>query len=528
MRIAPAVSPGYFRKRHLLTFAVLTIGAVSAYGFAHYVIYDDLVGLAYVGLCVAGAAAVPIVLNNWRNGIYLFFIWLPFEDFARKSLSNNMVIFFAKDFLLLTVLISFLAAFRRKQVTIFRPPFAIPLLIFVWYGATQIFNPGSTSLWYGLMGFKLFFYYVPLVFLGYALLNSEAELRRFFSVSMMLAIVVILLGITQSILGSSFINPPTEAVDLRGMDTLYRVSPISRAVAYRPNAVFVSPGRYANFIQVAWLLVLGFSCYLLLRSKQGRLLAFIAVPVTAAGAFLTASRGSFLWGLMNALVTSFAFIWGAPWREGEARLAFRSVQRVALGIAIGLAILFYAFPDALMSRLAVYKETLTPGTNTSELSHRGWEYPVRNFLGAFDGPRWLYGYGIGTSSNGVQYVSRIFNVRPPGVGVESGFGTLVLEMGIGGLALWLLMSGAILVSSGRVVKKLKGSPWFPIGFVIFWYAFFLLGPETFGGMAAYEDFLLNAYFWLLLGILFRLPSLALSPQFAPGTLGSQPVAYGNR
>jgi H+/Cl- antiporter ClcA len=90
----------------------------------------------------------------------------------------------------------------------------------------------------------------------------------------------------------------------------------------------------------------------------------------------------------------------------------------------------------------------------------------------------------------------------------------VVEMGIGGLILWFVMTTAILFSAWRVVKKLKGSPWFPLGFVILWYSFFLLLPATFGGMVAYEDFLLNAYFWLLLGILFRLPTLALSPQFA--------------
>ncbi|MGC2466041.1 MAG: hypothetical protein WA517_12660, partial [Candidatus Acidiferrum sp.] len=139
---------------------------------------------------------------------------------------------------------------------------------------------------------------------------------------------------------------------------------------------------------------------------------------------------------------------------------------------------------------------------------------VENFLGAFNYERWPYGYGIGTSALGAQYVSRIFNVKPVGAGVESGFGTLVVEMGIGGLILWIIMSVAILFSAWKVVKKLRGSPWFPLGFVIFWYAFFLLGPFTFGGMDAYEDFLLNAYFWLLLGMLFRLPTLALSPQFA--------------
>jgi hypothetical protein len=97
---------------------------------------------------------------------------------------------------------------------------------------------------------------------------------------------------------------------------------------------------------------------------------------------------------------------------------------------------------------------------------------------------------------------------------ESGFGTLVVEMGIGGLILWLVMSFAILISAWRVVRKLKGSPWFPLAFMFFLYAGILLIPMTFTGMQGYEDFVVNAFFWLLLGILFRLPTLAVSAQFA--------------
>jgi hypothetical protein len=176
--------------------------------------------------------------------------------------------------------------------------------------------------------------------------------------------------------------------------------------------------------------------------------------------------------------------------------------------------LLFVFPDALLARLAIYSETLTPGSSASELQSRTWDYPLRNFLGAFNYDRWPYGYGIGTSALGVQYVARIFHAAPVGVGVESGFGALVVEMGIGGLVLWLIMSVAILVSAWKVVKGLKGSPWFPIAFAIFLYAFILLLPMTFTSMVAYEDFVINAYFWLLLGVLFRLPSLALSSQFS--------------
>src|SRR5580658_1005056 len=360
MRIASALSSGQLRRRPLGVFALLVVGAFAAYETAQYVINDDMTGLAYAVLCLLGGAIVVAILNSWRNGVYLFLAWLLFEDFARKFLGNNMAIYFAKDFLVLVVYISFFTAFRRKEVSIFRPPFLMPLLIFIWFGVMQVFNPASTSIWYGLMGFKMFFYYVPLVVIGYALLNSEAELRRFFTVNLVLVLVIVSLGIAQSIIGPSFLNPAVQAEDLRLLSGLYRVSPITGLIAYRPTSVFVSAGRYANFIMVAWILVLGFSGYLLLRHRRGRALAFITIPITAAGAFLTSSRGSFMWGIINAAATSIAFIWGAPWRQGEVRRVFRSVQRVAIGIVLGMVLLFFAYPQALQSRLAIYKETLMP------------------------------------------------------------------------------------------------------------------------------------------------------------------------
>jgi hypothetical protein len=514
MRIASSLISGHFGRRQLLVFGILVVGAFAAYEMAQYVINDDMNGLAYAGLCIAGGAIVIAILNNWRNGVYFFLAWLLFEDFARKFLGNNMAIYFAKDFFALVVYISFFIAFRRKEVPFFRPPFLMPLMIFIWFGVLQMFNPASTSIWYGLMGVKIFYYYVPMIFIGYALLNSEAELRRFFTINLALAVVVISLGIAQSVIGPSFLNPAIQAEDLRLLSSTYRISLTTGQAAYRPTSVFVSGGRYADFVMVAWLLVLGFSGYLLLRHRRGRNFAFIMVAVTAAGAFLTASRGTFMWAIINAVTTSAAFVWGAPWRQGEALRAFRGIQRAGLGIALGIVLVFIAFPDALLSRAAIYQEALSPNSSANELTHRGWTYPLDNFLGAFSYERWPYGYGIGTTGLGGQYVARIFKVKPVGVGVESGFGALVLEMGIGGLILWVVMSVAILFSAWMVVKKLKGSPWFPLGFVIFWYAFIIFFPATFAGIQPYEDFLLNAYLWLLLGVLFRLPSLGLSAQFA--------------
>jgi hypothetical protein len=513
-----------FRKL-LFAGGFLLAAAACAVQFSEYVLNDDLAGLAYVGLICIAATFVVAILNNWRQGVYFFFVWLVFEDFARKFLGNNMMIYFAKDVLVSIVYLSYFIALRRKTVPAFRPPFLVPMLLFVWFGIMQVFNPSSTTLVYGVLGVKLFFSYIPLMFLGYALFDSETDLRKFFRTNSVLVLIIAGLGVAQSILGPSFLNPSRPADEIRALSTLYRVSPVTGAIAYRATSVFVSAGRYTNFLLVFWIIVLAFSGYLLLRHRKGRIVTFVSLAVLYAAIILSGSRGVFMWSAGATLVMAVAFIYGAPWRQREVLRVFRSIQRVGLAIALAVVALFFIFPEALLSRVAIYSETLTPGAATSELQYRTWDYPVRNFLGAFNYDRWPYGFGIGTSSLGVQYVAKIFHETPMGVGVESGFGTLIVEMGIGGLILWLIMSGAIIVSSWRVVKKLKGSPWFPIGFCIFLFTALLLLPMTFASMVMYQDFLVNAYFWLLLGILFRLPSLALSAQFAnlPAPQRYQPV-----
>ena len=525
MNLRAAIFPQQNARKPLLALAFVLFAGYAAYKAANFVIDDDLQGLTMVGLAFAAGACVVAMLNNWRNGLYFFLGWLLFEDLFRKFLGNNMLIYFAKDLLVLVVYASFYRAVRRRKEPTFRPPFLVPLLLFVWFGAIQIFNPGSTSSWYGPLGFRVYFLYVPLLFVGYALLDSEKQLRKFFTVNIALGLLIVCLGITQAILGHTFLNPQTLDVSIESSASLYRVSPITGALVYRPSATFVSHGRYADFLQVMWLLVLGFSGYLLLRHRQGRRLAFVALAVTTAGAFLSGSRGIFLWTFIDAAVVVAAFLWGAPWKQQEVARVLRTLQRMALGMVLAVVVLFLVFPDALNSRLALYSETLSPNSVASDLGRRTWDYPIQNFLGAFDNPRWPYGYGIGTGSLGSQYVARFFKAPPIGVGVESGFGTLVLEMGIGGLILWIVMAGAIVLSAWRVVLKLRGSPWFPLGFVIFWYAVVLLFLSMIAGMQAYQDFLMNAYLWLLLGILFRLPGLGLAAQQAAA---EQAVTPGRR
>jgi hypothetical protein len=475
----------------------------AAYKAAGAIIADDIDSLAYAALLFVGGAVVIAILNDWRRGLYLLVAWILFEDFVRKYLGNNMAIYFAKDALAIILYLSFFRARLAKRVEKFRVPFRIPLLLFFWFGLLQVFNPATTSIYYGILGMKIYFLYVPLIYVGYALLESEEDLRRFFSFTCALILIVAALGLAQSIIGPTFLNPPRLQEDIRYLSTLYRTAPISGLVAYRPTSVFVSAGRFQDFLMVAWLISLGFAGYLLLRSRRGRTLAFTTVGVIAAASLMSASRGVFMWNTGTTLVVAAGFLWGAPWRQREVLRVLRAIQRTALLIGIGIILLLTLFPEELGSRMAIYSETLMPNSPASELVHRTQTYPLKQLGYAFEDPRWPYGYGIGTCSLGWQYVTRIMRATPMNVGVESGFGNLLLELGIVGLILWIVLGFAIAISAWKVVKELRGTPWFPLAFAICLYAILLLFPMMFVGNSAYQDFVLNAYLWLLLGILHR-------------------------
>jgi hypothetical protein len=510
MRVTGALPVTRGTKSPHLSLGLLVIGLYAAYRAANAILANDLTDLAYAAIIFAGGAVVVSILNNWRRGLYLLVAWILFEDLFRKYLGNNMAIYFAKDFLALVLYLSFFRARMAKKIEKFQVPFRVPLMIFFWFCLIQMFNPASTSIYYGILGMKVDFVYVPLLYVGYSFVESEEDLRRFFSFVCVLLIIVASLGLAQSIIGPTFLNPRTLQEDIRELSTTYRAAPISGLLAYRPSSVFVSAGRFQDFLIVSWLITLGFGGYLLLRTKRSRTLAFSTIGVVAAASIMSASRGVFMWNAGTTLVIIMGFLWGAPWRQREAIRVLRAIQRTTLLIGLGLILLLTTFPKELGSRMAIYSETLMPDSPASELVNRTQTYPLKQLGYAFDHPRWAYGYGLGTCTLGAQYVIRIMHATPVGaIGVESGLGNLIVELGIVGAILWIILGISIAFSSWKIVLKLRGTPWFPLAFAIFLYAAILFFPMMFTGISPYQDFVINANLWLFLGVLYR---LALFPQ----------------
>jgi hypothetical protein len=452
------------------------------------------------------------ILNDWRSGVLLFLVWLLFEDLIRKYLGNSMIVFFAKDLLIGLAYLSFYFAKRRGQVEIANFPFLTPLGIFVGFALIEVFNPISPSILYGLLGLKIYFYYAPLMFLGYAMLRRPRDLEQLLLVSIVAGIVIAALGIAQSVLGMNFLNPEDSAEELYELSHLTRYSPITHKEVLATSSVFVSAGRFSGYVVLIWILAMGMQGYLLLARRPGAKYGFIGLGVFTVAVMIAGTRTPFVFVIGSAFVMTAAFIWGAPWRWGQGHEMLKSLQRAFLFGGVGLILMVEVFPTVIGGNWAFYTETLSPTGAGSQLVGQAVDYPILNFEESFQDGRWPYGHGTGMSSLGIQYVSQYLNEPIPEFSVESGYGTLVVEFGILGLALWFVWVSALLWSGWQIVRDMRQTVYFPIAFAIWWYAVILLILMMYFGQQAYQDFVDNANLWLMIGVLYRLPKLALMPQ----------------
>ncbi len=501
------------RRIQGLVLALVLLGVV--WELAAWIVAGADQTLIMFGLSLVVGAIVVHILNDWRSGVLVFITWLLFEDLARKYLGNSMIVFFVKDFLIGVAYLSYYTARRKRLVDTFKFPVAVPLMIFFWFAALQVFNTWSPSILYGILGLKLYFYYAPLMFLGYAMLRTPKDLERVMTVSVIAGIVISALGIAQSVLGVTFLTPQDSAAELYALSHVVRYSPVTHQEVLATSSVFVSAGRFSYYLILVWILAFGAQGYLLLSRRRSARYGFIGIGVVTVAVLTAGTRTPFVFVIASALMMTAAFLWGAPWRWGQGHRLVKALRRAFFVGAVAIMLMSVTFPSALGVNWAFLSETLAYKGQGSELQGRGWDYPVENLIKAFQHERWLYGYGTGVNSLGTQYVAKTLDQPVPSVGVESGYGTLIVEMGLLGPVLWLVWVCALLSYAWKIVRQLRQTAYFPIAFAIWWYAFLFLIVFMYFNMAAYQNYVTNAYLWILVGILFRLPKLAQMPQTVP-------------
>jgi hypothetical protein len=431
-------------------------------------------------LAFAGTVAALWAFSRWRTAVQAVLVLLIAEGAIRKWLlpGAQEMVYFAKDVLLLAAYAGF---FTQRQRLRARPPHLPALWLVLGVGAgfglLQAFNPRLPSVLVGLLGFKAYFWYVPLLFVLPSVFPTDAALYRFLRRYALIAVPVGLLAFAQ------FVSPSGSALNTyaRSPEDVRQIATFGSSTHVRVTATFSYMTGYTSYLLVTAILLL--TLLAVLRWQwRGQLALYAALAMTLLGMLTTGSRGPVL-----LLVLLFPIYWLLAVARERGRGAAIGRQVLALGL---LAILLsQAAPNAVDA----FRGRAVAGRGRM----------VERMLVPFVAPlqfldeAGITGYGIGASHQGAAAVVK--NVMPyswlQGNVSEAESGRVMLELGpFGFLLIYFVRLYLLFFAFGQALRLRTR---FHRGLAT---AAFLIFLAQVPGSVVFDP-TMDVYYWFLGGLL---------------------------
>lgn len=445
--------------------------------------FDPIVSLPTAALLMlaGGVVAAVLSLRVWWLGTALFFVWMPFEDLLRKFQGNDLRIYAIKDFLLVLALLAALpklqGAWRKPLGNAWLPTVLVLLVAAAWSIRTAVESPLIP-----LNAFHLRFLYLLLLPIGVVVGRDRDLLKRTLGLLCLIAIITCSVGIIQDIVDIDFLNPRNTDPLLENLTITKTITGIVRVV--RPPGTFVDAGRFGTYTTVA--IVLGACLLQLAGTLAYRRLSYATILVGLWATFISGGRAAFVFGVVIVAFT-LVFTGDTTARRRRQALAALLAGGLTMAIVVGGAVGGGA-PEAA----TYYGETLGFGRN-SEIAKRG-DYYVSEFLAGLRAGG-VSGRGTGDQAIGQQYFGEREYVA------ESGFGSIAVEWGVGGLILWIVWTAAWIRRAVEASKR-QDAPSGPVTRVILVYVVLTLTLGTAFGIQYFENYVTNIYLWFLSGVAF--------------------------
>jgi hypothetical protein len=428
------------------------------------------------------------LLRSWHLALGVFLGWLVVEDLVRKLSGNDIRIYFVKDVVYLLLLISLFTnpaargAWREATGHARLPLYAL----MGW--AVVMAIPGLATDWQlPVVGLRLDFLYFPLVVAGFLLAHDGRILSRALVLISLLGAGASGVGILQAILGPGFLSPGLPTPGL-----IHLVLIRAGGTVYRPTGTFVDPGRFDSMAVIA--VAVGLAAVLISRGRM-RALAGAGLLVSLTAVWVSGGRSGLLQGLVLMGVGLL------PFMLHQRKSTLATLGLLAFGAIAGAAAISYLFPNLLSNRLTFYLATLNPLSSANEWPFRWISYTTDIRRGTSLGG--LIGLGTGHESLGKQYLYGGANQSVSGLyAIEGGYAAVAVEFGLVGLVLWLLWTMSWTRRQLRLAWAERHEALGSAGLVLVaWIAIFLF-IEFVSGFQSFQNYLANAYFWLLSGIVF--------------------------
>lgn len=464
-----------YPSKSLVVFVTIIVGGSTAW---------LIVNQRYLLAVPIAILCLVIGLCNWRWSVYGLLIYLPFAGIPILAMYPSKTPLLYKDlFFVVPAYLGFVATcvFRHEPIRFS----GTPVWLMGGFGALvliQLTNPNLNNWLAGLIGVKVWLFYIPLYFLAYHFINTKEELIRLTKIVLLISLIPFLFGIVQAILiygGYDYV-----VYQLYGD----RAASVTQNFAQfnfpdggflrRLPSTFQFAAQYYGYVMS--MLPLAAAMWMIKKGKLRIYLGvFLAILISLAG-FMSGIRRAFLLIPVFWLLFSFFF--------GRLSNVTRSILITAIAVLLTLNILGAGLDTVYrpISALTVYYSRTTVSRDLIEAVKTA---PL----------------GLGTGMN--THPARHAFTNPSAFRwlSENYYAKVVYELGIGGLLILVVLFLGILMRGYSTYRVLQDPVLIVFSAAFLAYFAMIMIDSTKAQPLDIDP--VNVYFWLFAGLLAKLTSL---------------------
>jgi hypothetical protein len=448
--------------------------------------------LLTLGVVLAALGVLMLVLST-RYAVTLALIALYLgllEGPVKLGSGGGTIASASRDVLILAISLGALARILVKREHVKLPPLSGWVLAFVALVLVESFNPNTHGILKVLGGYRQQLEWFPFFFFGYLLMRSQERFRKFFLLLGVIALANGVVGVYQSRLGPAQLaswgpgyRELAEGGGAKGQGSrTYSSEGVARI---RPPAL----GSTSGFGGAVAVLALPAILALLLTARgRRRWLAALLCLGALAGVATSASRTSVIGAVVAVLAFTLLVFYAGRVMRPLTVLAV--VVGLALAVGLGLAATEGAGVFSRYTSIASPEQAASTSVDTKERTLTQIPSDIANAP---------FGVGLATvaAATGFGGVNKV-TIEEHSASAESQYNSVVLELGVAGLLLWLALTVKLIV---LVVRRLRrvGDVALRVDLAAVFAAVLAIAVMGFSGPTTYTS-PSGPFFWFAVGI----------------------------
>ncbi|MBI2996196.1 MAG: O-antigen ligase family protein [Candidatus Melainabacteria bacterium] len=422
---------------------------------------------------------------NWRKATLFLIIWVLFSGAVRKWVLPELadVVFFFNHIILIGIYAGYFnEQLRTRSLIIFKHPMNIFLLFFFIWGVACSINPRSPSIFIGLLGVVLHFFYIPLIFIIPYIFNTKEELFKVLRIFVYFSFPILILGVIQFFSPlESPINKYVAESDVVPMGNFPRIS-----------STFPFISGYATYLHILSLVLIYFISLKNIPNSQ-MIIYYLLLALSILNLFMTGSRSGMFISIFSGVL--YLAISGALNADNLKRYLFRFIIAGGIFFLIATSPLGSHAINAFISRFDESDEIVRRVTDI-------YTIPL-DYLKESG----VYGFGIGGTYQGSFSLLKTLKVAKRDLGVAMNVEEeplrILLEIGLFGFIMVYLIRFLMVKYFWELYLKLQDEDikHFALACTLYLFPFFINIHRLVFDQTA------HLFYWFTVGFLFLLPRL---------------------